>query len=194
MIADECAMNKTSLLALWLFPLLLTAQNIPHFEVDPSWPKPLPESWITGQLGGVCTDSHDHIVVVNRRDITAEEAETAQQAPSIIMFDLAGNVVASWGDTSVVPNSIHGCAFDKDNNVWVGGNNDGVIQKYSHEGKLLTQIGKRGVFDTSDGTSKGKSQNSSPAISTTWLWLGLCPPVLFSPLPYAPLPRQKSIR
>src|SRR6266480_2829125 len=90
------------------FPL--RGQEAPRFEIDPSWPKPLPEGWITGQLGGVCADSHDHIVVVNRRDITAEEAETAQQAPSIIMFDQAGNVVASWGDTTTVPNSIHGCA------------------------------------------------------------------------------------
>jgi DNA-binding beta-propeller fold protein YncE len=149
------------LLASCFFPLALTAQTVPHFEVDPSWPKPLPEGWITGQLGGVCTDSHDHIVVVNRRDITAEEAETSQQAPPIIMFDLAGNVIASWGDPNVVPHSIHGCAFDPENNVWVGGNDDGIIQKYSHAGKLLTQIGTRGIFDTSDGSSKGKSQNAS---------------------------------
>jgi DNA-binding beta-propeller fold protein YncE len=78
------------------------------------------------------------------------------------MFDMAGNVIASWGDPNAVPHSIHGCAFDNDNNVWVGGNEDGIIQKYSHDGKLLLQIGTRGVFDTSDGTSKGKSLNSSP--------------------------------
>jgi sugar lactone lactonase YvrE len=155
-------MNRKLLLASWLFPLVLMAQSAPHFEVDPSWPKPLPEGWITGQLGGVCTDSHDHIVVVNRRDITKEEAETAEQAPPIIMFDLAGKVIASWGDPKVVPNSIHGCSFDSDNNVWVGGNDDGILQKYSHDGKLLTQIGTRGVFDSSDGTGKGKFQNSSP--------------------------------
>jgi hypothetical protein len=64
-------MNRKLSLATWLFPSVLMAQAVPHFEVDPSWPKPLPEGWITGQLGGVCTDSHDHIVVVNRRDITA---------------------------------------------------------------------------------------------------------------------------
>jgi hypothetical protein len=27
------------------------------------------------------------------------------------------------------------------------------IQKYSHDGKLLMQIGERGVVDTSDGTN-----------------------------------------
>ena len=31
------------------------AQTAPKFEVDASWPKPLPKDWITGQLGGVCT-------------------------------------------------------------------------------------------------------------------------------------------
>jgi DNA-binding beta-propeller fold protein YncE len=140
--------------------LALLAQT--KFEVDPSWPKPLPEGWITGQLGGVCSDAHDHIVVVNRSDITAEEAETSQQAPPIIMFDIAGNLVRSWGDPNIVPNSIHGCAFDPDNNVWVGGNSDGIIQKYSHEGKLLIQIGARGTFDSVDGTAKGAPKNSSP--------------------------------
>ena len=154
-------MKRKLLVTSFFFPLLLVAQNAPQFEVDPSWPKPLPESWITGQLGGVCTDSHDHIAVVNRRDITKEEAETSQQAPPIIMFDQAGNVVASFGDPNVVPHSIHGCAFDSDNNVWVGGNDDGIIQKYTHEGKLLTQIGTRGMFDSSDGTSKGAPLNTS---------------------------------
>lgn len=154
-------MKVTLFVMTCLAPCVLAAQSTPEFKVDPAWPKPLPEAWITGQLGGVCTDSHDHIVVVNRRDITAEEAETSQQAPPIIMFDLAGNVIASWGDPNVVPHSIHGCSFDAENHVWVGGNDDGIIQKYSHEGRLLAQIGTRGLFDSSDGTSKGKSQNGS---------------------------------
>ena len=79
-------MKRSLLPASWLFSLVLTAQTAPHFEVDPSWPKPLPEGWITGQLGGVCTDSHDHIVVVNRRDITAEEK--AALRPDTILRDI----------------------------------------------------------------------------------------------------------
>src|SRR5262249_16868186 len=105
----------------------------------------------------------DHVIVVNRRDITDEEKEASLQAPPIIMFDAAGNVVSSMGDPASVANSIHGCSVDHENNIWVGGNGDGIIQKYSHEGKLLLQIGKRGVFDTTDGTSKGKALNSNPA-------------------------------
>ena len=52
--------------------------------------------------------------------------------------------------------------FDRENNVWVGANGDGIIQKYSHEGKLLIQIGTRGLFDSSDGTGKGKPLNAAP--------------------------------
>ena len=139
-----------------------TKATVPKFEVDPWWPKPLPEGWITGRLGAVCVDSHDHVIVTNRRDITEEEQETSKQAPSVLLFDLAGNLAGSWdGDWDKVPGVIHGCYADRDNNIWLTGNGDGIIQKYTHDGKLLLQIGKRGVFDTSDGTGKGKSLNSS---------------------------------
>ena len=155
-------MGRRLLLALALLSLVLAAQAPPRFEVDPSWPKPLPEDWVFGRLGGVCVDSHDHVAVVDRRDITDEEAETSHRAPPIVIFDTAGSVMKSMGDPNAVPQSIHGCFFDQENNIWVAGNGDGIIQKYSHEGKLLLQIGKRGVFDTSDGTRQGKAKNSSP--------------------------------
>jgi sugar lactone lactonase YvrE len=141
---------------------LQAQSNAPKFEIDPSWPKPLPEGWIIGRTGSICVDAHDHLVVTNRRDITAEEAETSKQAPSILIFDLAGKLVDSWGDSDTVPGTIHGCFVDRENNVWITGNGDGIIQKWTHDGKLLMQIGKRGVFDSSDGTSRGKNLNASP--------------------------------
>lgn len=132
-----------------------------RFTVDATWPGPLPDKWITGQVGGVCVDAHDHVVIVNRRDITDEEQETGLQAPPILMFDLAGALVRSFGDPAKVPTSIHGCTFDGQNNVYVAGNNDGILQKYSHEGQLLLQIGTKGVVDTSDGTTKGTMKSSA---------------------------------
>src|SRR5215216_888613 len=141
-------------LALGMAPAL--AQSAPKFEVDASWPKPLPKDWITGQLGGVCTAEQEHIYVVNRRNITDEEKETSISAPSIIKFDMEGNVVGSWGDQNTVPNSIHGCFVDQDRNVYVAGNGDGIVQKYGPDGKLLFQIGARGKFDSADGTRRGK--------------------------------------
>jgi DNA-binding beta-propeller fold protein YncE len=147
--------------AIALCATLLQAQTAPRYEVDASWPKDLPEGWITGQLGGVCSGAQDSVYVVNRRNITDEEKETSISAPSIIKFDSDGKVTGSWGDQSTVPGSIHGCFVDHEQNVWVAGNDDGVIQKYSAEGKLLLQVGTRGKFDSVDGTRRGKGLNAA---------------------------------
>jgi hypothetical protein len=80
-----------------------TADTVPRFEVDAKWPKDLPGDWITGRLGGVCMDAKgDNVYVVNRADITREEQETSTSAPSIIKFNAAGDVVASWDQHHVV--------------------------------------------------------------------------------------------
>ena len=152
---------KKILFSLAFMSVGVGAQQAPMFEVDTSWPKPLPGGWINGQVGGNCVDSHDHSVIVDRRNITDEEQETSMAAPSIIMFDKLGYMVRSWGDPDVVPDSIHGCTFDNDNNVYVAGNGDAIVQKYSHEGELLLQIGERGEFDTVDGTGEGEALNSA---------------------------------
>ena len=58
----------------------------PHFEVDPFWPKPLPERWFTGELGGVCVDANDHVFVLSRANlypgIAARAASSAQSSRS----------------------------------------------------------------------------------------------------------------
>src|SRR5580704_3353066 len=134
----------------------------PRFEVDPAWPKPLPNLWVTGGIGGVCIDSRDHVFVLNRRDLTDNDLDAGHQAPVVIEFDPDGNVVNSFGDPNATPDTPHGCAVDADNNVWLTGNGDGIVQKYSHDGsKLLLQIGKQGVVDSSDGSPKGKALNAS---------------------------------
>ena len=48
----------------------------------------------------------------------------------------------------MLPNGIHGCFVDYQDNVWIAGNGDGIVQKWSHDGsRLLLQIGTRGVCD-----------------------------------------------
>jgi DNA-binding beta-propeller fold protein YncE len=148
-------------LAIALCPSASLAQSAPTYAIDASWPKDLPKDWITGQLGGVCMGEQDTIYVVNRRNITDEEKETSISAPSIIKFDTEGNVIGSWGDEKTVPGSIHGCFVDRDKNIWVAGNADGAIQKYSPDGKLLLQVGTRGKFDSADGTRRGKGLNAA---------------------------------
>jgi len=138
------------------------ALNGPQFEVDPSWPKPLPERWVTGELGGVCVDANDRVFVLSRANLYPGIAEIAQAAPPVMEFDQTGNVVNSWGDRQVMAEALHGCSFDAQGNVWIAGNGDGFIQKYSRDGKLLLQIGVKGKVDSADGTLKSRFLNASP--------------------------------
>jgi DNA-binding beta-propeller fold protein YncE len=136
--------------------------NVPKYEVDPSWPKPLPGGWVTGMIGGICVDANDHVFVLNRQNLTDNELDAGRQAPPVIELDPAGNVVNSWGDHDVLGlGGFHSCMVDRENNVWLTFVGDGIVQKYSHDGKLLLQIGKKGVVDSSDGTQKGTALNSS---------------------------------
>lgn len=155
-------------------PAPLQAQSgVPKFEVDPTWPKPLPNRWVTGEIGGLCVDAKDHVFLVQRvsdvggmdghlEGLTDDELNAGTAGPPIIEFDAEGNVVNAWGDSKVLPKDLHGCAIDKEGHVWLDGSEDGIVQEYSHDGKeLLLQIGKKGVFDSSDGTVNGTPLNQS---------------------------------
>src|SRR5262245_45794443 len=50
------------------------ADDVPRFQVDPSWPKTLPNNWILGQASGVAVDDRDHVWVLHRpRSLTDDE-------------------------------------------------------------------------------------------------------------------------
>jgi hypothetical protein len=132
-----------------------------HYEADPSWPGTLPEGWVLGQCPGVSIDAFDNIVVCNRQDITEEEAESGENAPMVIVFDIEGKVVKHWGDKEKMPIKPERLNIDFQRNIWITGQRDGMLQKYDWDGKLLLQIGERGVFDSSDGTIKGEALNSA---------------------------------
>jgi len=137
----------------------------PVFEVDPLWPRPLPNHWILGSTIGVGVDSRDHIFIIHRGDSTLNQrteagarshppiAECCAAAPPILEFDPDGNLVKGWGGPGEGydwPVSNHGITLDDKDNVWIGGNGgtansplkDSHILKFSHDGKLLMQIGK----------------------------------------------------
>jgi DNA-binding beta-propeller fold protein YncE len=138
------------------------ATAVPQFKYDPSWPKPLPEGWVLGSVGSVCVDARDHVFVVTRGEPAPKERNLATPAPPVIEFDADGNVVNSWGNRALMAKTAHGCFIDKDGNFWTAGNNDGIVQKYTHDGsKMLLQIGTKGVMDSADGTSTGRGLNAS---------------------------------
>ncbi|MEY4956756.1 MAG: hypothetical protein RL409_1013 [Gemmatimonadota bacterium] len=146
----------------------------PRFEVDPVWPKPMPNHWILGSVIGVGVDSRDHVFIIHRGDSTLNQrteaglnakppiGECCASAPPILEFDPAGNLVKGWGGPGegyVWPGSNHGVAVDDKDNIWIGGNGptDSHILKFSHEGKFLQQIGTPGQGSASnDSTHFGR--------------------------------------
>ena len=137
---------------------------VPRYEVDPAWPQPLPDLWILGGLGGVCVDADDHVLILNRQDVQPGDLNAGRLAPSIIEFDPDGNVVNSWGDPALLDPRLHSCTFDPDGNVWIASAPSGMVQQYTHDGsRLLSQIGEKGVLDSSDGTEAGAPLNSPAA-------------------------------
>src|SRR5687768_4798622 len=134
------------------------AQEVPKFEVDPFWPKPLPNNWAIGQVSGVAVDERDHVWIIHRpRSLSRGETLGAGNpptaiccvpAPPVIEFDPEGNLVQAWGGAGQGfdwPRQEHGIRVDK-SSVWFGGNNreDGAVLKFSRDGKFMMQIGKAG--------------------------------------------------
>src|SRR5690606_21663406 len=129
----------------------------PTFEVDPLWPKPLPNNWLLGSAIGVGVDSRDHVFVIHRRDSFNERTEIGAAtdpptgeccvpAPNILEFDPEGNLVNSWGGPGEGydwPTSNHGLSIDHMDNIWIGGNGrtDSHILKFSRDGRFLLQVG-----------------------------------------------------
>jgi len=37
-------------------------EKVPQFQIDTSWPKPLPHNWIFGQIGGIFVDPKDDTI------------------------------------------------------------------------------------------------------------------------------------
>src|SRR6266566_1697515 len=147
-----------------LCPPMRAQSGAPQYEVDRTWPKPLPDRWVIGGLGGLCVDNQDHVFILNRQDVLAGDLNAGKLAPPIIEIDSTGKLVNSWGDSNLLDSRLHSCYFDKDNNMWIGAAPSGMVQKYTHDGsKLLLQIGKKGVLDSSDGTAKGKPLNAPAA-------------------------------
>jgi hypothetical protein len=161
--AGTCAMLVVAA-GIFCAPSLCAQSSVPQYEFDSSWPKPLPDRWVIGGLGGLCVDAQDHVFILNRQDVLEGDLNAGHLAPPVIELDPSGNVANSWGDPKLLDPRLHSCHVDKDNNFWIGSAPSGMVQKYTHDGsKLLLQIGKKGVFDSSDGTEKGKPLNSNAA-------------------------------
>jgi len=132
----------------------------PVFEVDPLWPKPLPNNWLLGWTIGIWVDELDHVWVIHRgagglhnnergAELNPPIAECCRTAPPILVYDSDGTLLRSWGGPGEGyewPQSNHGIHVDYKGNVWIGGNGekDAHLLKFTNDGKFLLQVGKFG--------------------------------------------------
>ena len=110
----------------------------PRFEVDPMWPKPLPNHWVIGATIGVAVDASDNVWIIHREGSLEEKEKYAAMkppaslccapAPPVLEFNQAGDLIGHWGgpgDGFDWPSSNHGIDVDFKGNVWIGGNGRG---------------------------------------------------------------------
>jgi hypothetical protein len=150
-------------------PHAASAGDIPAFIVDPAWPKPLPNNWILGQVGGITVDWQGHIWIIQRpRSLTDDEkgakldpprSKCCVPAPPVLEFDVDGNLLRAWGgpgDGYEWVGREHGIEVDERGFVWIGGNadDDNALLKFTLDGKYVSQIGKIAPSKGSNDTSQ----------------------------------------
>jgi DNA-binding beta-propeller fold protein YncE len=127
-----------------LSPATAQAPQAPTFQVDPFWPRPLPNHWLFGSITGVAVDARNHVWVVHRGAASlnartemsaATTPPTAQEcclpAPPVLQFDPAGKLVGHWGGPGQGydwPQSPSGLAVDAKGNVWITAAGPGAPQ------------------------------------------------------------------
>ena len=146
-----------------------TDRRVPTYQVDPAWPKPLPNRWLVGAIAGVTVDARDHVWIVHRPG-TLQPNETRsiwRAAPPVLELDPAGNLVSAWGGPGEGyewPDLEHGIYVDHQDNVWLGGGGekDAQILKFTRQGAFLMQIGRKGR-----NTGSNDTQNLGAAANMT---------------------------
>ena len=168
---DVRANAHIAIITTLLFAALPAHAQSPAFRVDPYWPRPLPHNWILGQVGGISVDAQDNIWVFQRpRSLTDDEktaafdpprAKCCVPAPSVLVFNQAGDVVKSWGGPGDNlgydwPLQEHGILVDNKGFVWLSGNGkgDNMVLKFTTDGKFVKQIGKSGPLTSSTDLSQ----------------------------------------
>ena len=164
-------------------PAPFTPRQVPYFEYDETFPKPLPNQWTTGTVVGISVDAKQHIWIVHRGSTLRPDELRAElklgtccvTAPPVIEFDYDGNVVQAWGGPSPdgkydwpssggkstdpyaggTPSGMHSVFMDHKDNVWLTatGPGDGQMLKFTRDGTFLLQVGHTGL--------KGPESNST---------------------------------
>lgn len=135
-----------------------TSENLPIYEVDPTWPPTLPNDWIWGDIRGLFVDDDDHLWVLHMpssltpQEIGAETdppiADCCFAAPPVLELDPEGKVLRTWGGPGegyTWYDQEHGIYIDHNGFVWTGTSNGFHVMKFTKDGEHLLTIGEPGV-------------------------------------------------
>ena len=135
-----------------------TAERLPIYEVDPTWPPTLPNDWIWGDIRGLFVDDRDHLWVIHMpSSLTDQEigavskppiADCCVPAPPVLELDPSGKVVKAWGGPGegyTWFDQEHGIYIDHTGFVWMGTSNGHHVMKFPQDGKHVMTIGTPGV-------------------------------------------------
>ena len=156
----------------------IPADGIPAFEYDPTWPKPLPNNWVTGNIGAMTMDSQNHIWVAQRPGMTTNLSERygleglgecCFPAPPVMEFDPEGNLIQAWGPIHDNQGELlgdqvwgpypdvawteyeHGIFVDDKDTVWVGNQRDpSQLLRFTRDGTFLMRIGQQEATSSND--------------------------------------------
>ncbi len=135
-----------------------TADRLPIYEIDPTWPPTLPNDWIWGDIRGIFADDEDHLWVIHMpSSLTPQEicaavkppiADCCIPAPPVLELDEQGKVLRAWGGPGpgfTWYDQEHGIYLDHHGDVWTGTSNGMHVMKFTQDGKHLLTIGEPGV-------------------------------------------------
>ncbi|OUU80580.1 MAG: hypothetical protein CBC38_00950 [Gammaproteobacteria bacterium TMED78] len=132
--------------------------GMPLFQVDPFWPKTLPNNWSNQQAISIFVDKDDHIWWMNRDnsargdEIGAEFDPPRQlcciRGPAVIEMDQEGNVLRSWGGSDHHPlfpqGGLQTIIVDDEDFVWIAGTSaQSSITKWTKDGEFVWDFGRR---------------------------------------------------
>lgn len=152
------------------------AKQMPVFEADATFFKPLPNGWQTGQGSAIAVDKNDNVWWFHRPQYVPADKKAA---PAVLQFDSTGKFLKGWGGPSAEYDWFdqeHGIYVDDNDFVWLTGSarpalggafgkvlrSDNMILKFTSDGKFVKQIGKR---DTSTGNNDTMNVYSATDLS-----------------------------
>ena len=112
------------------------------YELEKSWPH-FPVGFILSQPTGIGIDTSENIFVFHRtgRRWTSPFPDSLISMPTILELEnKTGKILNSWGaNLFLMP---HGLTVDQRNNIWVTDVGLHQVFKFSHDGRLLMELGQ----------------------------------------------------